>query len=307
MILHPFESEFSPDDLPTVSGQPLTKPELESHARGRGHWVRAQRAQQNAVIDAVYGFYLAKHFDVAISTFSGWTNKRAEIAVDAVRTRLWKCAVIDLAGVNDENSPLRMASLQAVLTSMLEVLSASSHASAADTYEDVQQLRAQTNANTVIPLKYVRHLRNKWAGHPSMDRDFDSWAGADESLSVPLLEEALAILVRAHQAAADLIRRSVVLEPLFQDPGPGARTGDSDEGPVESVPVGVAWANVTSIAQVMKEAATKAAYALVDQLVSPPGYGQEHDTDIGSSSEHARLRESIDAAVRAHLDAEAAE
>lgn len=44
--------------------------------------------------------------------------------------------------------------------------------------------------------------------------------------------------VRAHQAAADLIRRSVVLEPLFQDPGPGARTGDSDEGPVESVPVG---------------------------------------------------------------------
>lgn len=302
MKLHSFESEFGAEEVPHVSGQPLTRPELDDLAGARGHWVRAERAQQNAVLDAVYGFYLAKHFDIAVSTFAGWTNKRAEAAVDAVRTRLWKSAVVDVAGMNDENTPLRIASLQAVLTSMVGVLTSSSESGAEADLASVQLLRAQTNANSVIPLKYVRHVRNKWAGHPSMDREFDTWADADEFLSVPLVEEALALLVRSHQAASDLARRSTVLEPLFAAPTPSSQTASGDGEPVEWIPMSVAWSNVTSIAEIMREAATKAAYALVDQLASPPGYGTAEDTDIGADSVHARARADIDAQVLGCVD-----
>lgn len=51
-----------------------------------------------------------------------------------------------------------------------------------------------------------------------------------------------------------------------------------------------AWSNVTSIAEVMREAATKAAFALVDQLTSPLGHGVEEDTDIDPGSPHDRRR-----------------
>lgn len=66
----------------------------------------------------------------------------------------------------------------------------------------LSDLQADINSDRYAPLEYVRHLRNKWAGHPSLDRRFDAWADADKTLSIATVEAALARLVNnAHDTA----------------------------------------------------------------------------------------------------------
>lgn len=299
MYIHPFESEFSPTDLPTLTGEPLTNQILDSNASSRDRWVLAQRAQQNAVTESVYGFYFAKRFSEEIDGFDGWTNKVAESSVGHLERSLWKMAVIDIAKVNDQNKLLRAASIQGVLESMKSALEASSDPAAVAELSALNTLRSLINPDSEPILKYVRHLRNKWAGHPSVDRDFDSWADADKHLNIPLLEEGLARLVRAHQEAADLAASSSILSPLFNVPRPKPKIVDTPDGPSKQYPMTVAWENVTVFADLMREVAGRDASGLLDQLTSPPGYGSAEDTDWSPLSKHSEIRASIDAKIHA--------
>lgn len=299
MNVRPFESEFSPSDLPTLTGQPLNNQILDSNASNRDRWVLAQRAQQNAVTESVYDFYFAKRFSEEIDGFDGWTNKVAESAVDHLERTLWKMAVIGIAKVNDQTKLLRAASIQGVLESMKNALEASNDPAAAAELSTLNTLRSSINPESEPILKYVRHLRNKWASHPSVDRDFDSWADADKNLNIPLLEEALARLVRAHQEAADLVASSSILSPMFSAPRPEPKIVDTPNGPSKRYPMAVAWENVTVLAEIMRTAAGRHASGLLDQLTSPPGYGSAEDTDWSPGSQHSEIRASIDTKMRA--------
>lgn len=291
-----FESEFGADALPSVAGDPMPNAQLEALVAQRALWVRAERAQQLAVLDAVHGFYLAKRFSESLSGFERWTNRVVKQTVAEMQTRLWKLAVIEVASVNDTTSLTRGASLQSVLASMKQVLENSSDPDAVSDLDHVNSLRHATNVDAVTPLRYVRHVRNKWAGHPSMDRDFDSWADADQYLSIPLIEEALALLVRSHHEAANLAQKSPVLSPLFTAPPPKEQVVTADDGStIRKGTMTIAWENVTVLAEVLRFTAEREASALLDQMASPPGYGSASDTDWRSGSDHANAREAIDA------------
>lgn len=281
---HSFESEFSPEDLPSVSGEPLSNAKLDAHVDDADKWIRIERAQQIAVLEAVRGFYLAKYLPKEMHNFDRWSNKVAPRAVDVVAERLLRLAVIDIAKVNDSSQIGRAASLPGVLTAMRKVLSESAESTAPETSERVKELQRSIDANVHLPLKYVRHLRNKWAGHPSMDRDFDHWADANETLHMPLLEEALAMLVRTHQLTADLMEQCPVLQTNFSTPPPL----EDEEGWRPAV---VNWSAVTILASLAKENGIKSASAIRDQLVSPPSYGSAADTDWSQESEHHLLRD----------------
>jgi len=278
--ISPFETEFPPESLPTVLGGPLQNAQLDQQGDQTAHWVRAERAQQIAVGNAVHGFYLAKRFSERLASFDAWTSSSAERAIAAIETKLWRLAVIDVAMVNDTNQLKRAASLPGVLANMTAALAADADPKFAPDRASLQAIRSATNADLVVPLKYVRHVRNKWAGHPSMDRDFDSWADADTELNIPLVEEALAILVRAHQEAADLAARCPILMPLFAVPSPeGEDQTQADGSIIRVIPMTVDWSSVTVLAGLMREGARKDAEALVDQIsFSPSGVSPDDPT-----------------------------
>lgn len=296
MKIPPFASEFGSEASPQVAGEPMPNAQLEALVAQRALWVRAERAQQLAVLDAVHGFYLAKRFSENLSGFERWTNRVAKQAVAEMGARLWKLAVIEVAGVNDTTSLTRGASLQSVLVSMRQVLETSSHPDAGSELDHVKDLLHATNVDLVTPLRYIRHVRNKWAGHPSMDRDFDSWADADKYLNIPLVEEALALLVRSHHEAAELAHESPILSPLFTVPSPEEQVVTANDGStIRTGKMTVAWENVTVLAESLRYVAEREASALLDQMVSPPGYGSPSDTDWRRGSDHAAVREAMDA------------
>ncbi|MDO8381838.1 MAG: hypothetical protein Q7T17_02485 [Microbacterium sp.] len=298
MKISPFTSEFPPAALPAVTGSPLGNAQLDQHGAKTAHSNRAERAQQIAIGNAVHGFYLAKRYSEQLAQFHGWTNALSERAVTGIEAKLWRLAVVDVAMVNDTNKLSRSASLPSVLAAMKQTLDAAPDAALDADRSTLQDMRDSINADTVVPLMYVRHLRNKWAGHPSMDRDFDDWADADQTMSIPLIEEALAILVRAHQEAADLSARCSVLAPLFEVPAPTGEVVTQPDGTVlERFPMTVQWSNVTALADDMRFGARRDAEALFDQMASPPGYGGREDRDWSAGSEHARRRATIDDAA----------
>jgi hypothetical protein len=51
-------------------------------------------------------------------------------------------------------------------------------------------------------------MRNKCAGHASLDRHVDDWADAGSTLSLRLIEEGLARMVNAHQDLSEVVNMS---------------------------------------------------------------------------------------------------
>ena len=299
MNIAPFESEYPSAELPALTGTPLTHGELDTRSSSRDRWVLAQRAQQNVVMEAVHGFYFAKRFSEGTNGFTGWTNNSARGAVESLNGYLWQAAVVNIAKVNDSVHILRAASLQGVLHSMEKALESSSDVGSRSEISKLNALRSSINPEVQPSLKYARYVRNKWASHPTVDRDFDSWGDADEYLQVPLLEDALARLVRAHQEAADLASSSLTLKPLFSVPRPETELVDTPDGTITQIPMTVAWNNVTVLAELMRDTAGREASGLIDQLTSPPGYGSADDTDWSPTSEHSKVRSEIDRKIRA--------
>ncbi len=295
MKVAPFESEFDVSPLPEIDGQPLGKKDLDSHVGGMAPWQRVELAQQTVVLDAVESYYLAKRFRERVLTFDGYTNAVVGRALKLVAERLARLAVVAIASVNDKQP--RTMSLPQTLETLATALAAVSDADCKTERAAIETLKSAVNADVVPSLKYVRHLRNKWAGHASIDRDFDSWAGADATVSLPLVEDALVRLVTAHQDLADLIEGSETLRSLAQAP---ERPADA-ELPA-SIPMTVNWGAVVPLALVVREWAGRAVESLLDQLQSPPGYGSPEDTDWRTGSTHDRMRRAIDARLIAISD-----
>uniref|UniRef100_UPI003F498C80 hypothetical protein n=1 Tax=Paenarthrobacter ureafaciens TaxID=37931 RepID=UPI003F498C80 len=109
-----------------------------------------------------------------------------------------------------------------------------------------------------MPLMYVRHLRNKWAGHPSLDRRFDAWAGADKTLSVATVEAALTRLINNTHETALFVSSAPALQDFRQPPAAANPDG--------SWPMEVDLSNVTTWAGLMRDSVDKGVRALRAQI-----------------------------------------
>ncbi len=292
MKLPRFESEYDASTLPKIDGSPLSNSDLTARAEAMAQWQRVEGSQQTLILDAVQSFYLAKRFHQIVLPFDGFTNAVACSALEVVSTTLWRLAVITVATVNDAGKGGRTRSLPHTLDSLSRLLDRVTDQDVSGEKAGIQDLKSSVNADSVVSLKYLRHLRNKWAGHASLDRSFDDWADADTVISLPLIEDALVRLVNAHQRFAEMVAASEVLKKIADKP-----TGSMPTELPVTVPMEVAWGSVTPLAFLIRDWAGRAAQALVDQLQAPPGYGSKQDTDWRPGSEHDRRRRSIDEAV----------
>lgn len=289
MNLPPFESEFSASALPEITGEPLSHNALNIAVGSMSTSTRVEGSQQTLVVDAVQSFYLAKGVRSVVGSFTGHTNKVAPAALQAIGDYLMRLAVITVAAVNDAGRNSRTKSLPHTLDALRSALEGATGDVSADR-QALAKIKASVDHETIMSLGYVHYVRNKWAGHASLDREFDKWANADSVLSIPLVEDALVRLVNAHQALADLIDGSQVLKPL-------AKASQLPQTSGSEIPFRVAWDAVIPLALLARESGRRQADALLDQLQSPPGYGTPHDTDWRAGSDHQRRREIIDRAA----------
>lgn len=261
MELSPFESEYADSALPKFEGAPATHAEVRVGADAETPWTQMSALLGTTVIQAVQSFYLAKRSRQYFSDLPE-RDDRVGRAIDDINRRLMRMAVLDIAALNDgglagndpENS--RTASLPTAHQRMKRHLT-QANASAAE-LDRLHELQTDINPDHYAPLKYVRHLRNKWAGHPSLDRRFDAWAGADKTLSIAAVEAALVRLVNnAHDTA------------LFASSAPalqGFRQPPTVADPNGSIPMDVDLSSVTVWAEIMRDSADKGIHALRAQI-----------------------------------------
>ncbi|MFK4087227.1 hypothetical protein ACI2LF_24180 [Kribbella sp. NPDC020789] len=270
MKLSDFASEFDPTALPTVVGDPMINDALKAGVDALGTAHRVDRSLLNLLSDAVYGYYFAKHACIALQAQTHAQAVAQDVHLrrgfETVSQSLLRGAVIGIATTIDLTGQGRTASIPHALGALGEELrrriAQTSDDDAQAALELLDHVRSTTNVDTVLSLKYVRHLRNKWAGHASLDRSVDPWAGADTHVNLPLLEDALARMVNAFQDLATLVPMSNDLKVIEQEGNPPRILPD---GTVE-IEMKLGWAGANALSRAMRELAKKAAAAFVEKV-----------------------------------------
>ncbi|MDY7233353.1 hypothetical protein [Hyalangium rubrum] len=264
MKMSDFTSEYDLADIPAISDNPLTKADLNSLVGAIAPESRVEQALGNMLIDAVYLYYFAKRAHPRLAAMAAERGVLGH-AIEVVDTSLVKQAVIGIASTIDlatgrtRSLPHALDALEAELNTRLSKAFDTETEAAV---ELIKHIRRETNADTVLSLKYVRHLRNKWAGHSSLDRSVDSWAGADTALRFPLLEDALVRMVNAFQNLGTL----TALSRELRDIEARGQAAEVQSDGTQRVRMPISWAGADAMALVMREAAQKAADAFLDQL-----------------------------------------
>lgn len=260
MELGSFTSEYDPGDLPRITNLPMEKGPLNQKVAElpAGDW--AQQSIANLCGSAVFSYYFAKRVRVGLKAM---TPQRGplRIAYEGIRTSLVKTAVIDIATTIDMTG--RTKSLPHLLDAVTRDLQGGSQdEETVAAIKLVHDIRALTNANEVVSLKYTRHLRNKWAGHASLDRAYDSWADADRTVSLPLLEDALVRMVNAYTELGALSEMSSALRAIAD----AARHETTlPDGSVQ-MQMTLGWSGITNIATTTRYIAQDAADTFLAQL-----------------------------------------
>ncbi|MBF4566586.1 hypothetical protein [Plantibacter sp. VKM Ac-2876] len=226
------------------------------------------------MIQAVQSFYLAKR---SMHYFSDLleADDRVGMAIGNINKRLLRLAVLDIAGLNDgglatkDPGDSRTASLPAVHRRMMGRLT-DAKASAAEV-ASLLALQADINPGRHAPLLYVRHLRNKWAGHPSLDRRFDAWASADKELSLAAVEAALARLVNNTHDTAEFASSVPALQDFLQP-----RAVPNSDG---SIPMDFDLSSVILLAGLMRDSAGYEARALRAQITGASRFERSAHTE----------------------------
>lgn len=261
MKLSPFESEYADSVLPTFQGAPAGHDEVRISADAETPWTQMSALLGTTVIKAVQSFYLAKRSRQYFNDLPE-NDDRVGRAIEDINERLMRMAVIDIAALNDgglaskDPEHTRVASLPIAHKRMKEHLK-NANASSAE-LDQLGKLQSDINCDLYVPLLYVRHLRNKWAGHPSLDRRFDAWADANKTLSIATVEAALTRLVNNARATALFVSSAPALQAFRQPP--------AVKSPDGSLPMEVNLSSVTVLANLMRESADKEVRALRAQL-----------------------------------------
>lgn len=263
MQLPPFESEYADSALPTFQGAPATHAALRASADAEIPWTQMSVLLGTTVIQAVQSFYLAKRSRQYFSDLPE-SDDRVGRAIRDINSRLMRMAVLDIAALNDGglvgNDPdnTRTASLPVAHQRMKRHLIVA-NAPTTD-LNRLSELQSNINVDHFQPLKYVRHLRNKWAGHPSLDRRFDAWAGADNTLSIAAVEAALVRLVNSAHDTAALVSSVAALESFRQPP--------AAVDPDGSIAFQVQLSEVVVWAKLMRDSAGQGVRALRAQITA---------------------------------------
>lgn len=239
--------------------------------------LRAEESLANLLREAVYLYYFAKEACPALAAAAKLTTGPSGPATKVVQVVLLKQAVIGIATTIDLTTPRTTGPVPATgrtlslphaidaldreLAQRLETRADDETVAAADL---LRHIKSSTNAETVLSLKYVRHLRNKWAGHATLDRALDSWADADTGVNFALLEDAVARMVNAYQDLGALASMSQELSAVEAGGRPAMKGPDG----TERIEMGLAWSGANALAQVMREQAKKHAAELVRSLAA---------------------------------------
>lgn len=261
MELPPFESEYADSALPAFAGAPAEHNEVRDKSDAETPWTQMSVLLGNTVLEAVRSFYLAKRSRQYFRDLPE-DDDRVGHAIGHINSRLMRMAVLDVAALNDgglggkdpENT--RTASLPTAHRRIKRHLTDTNACTAE--LSQLRKLQDDINCDYYMPLMYVRHLRNKWAGHPSLDRRFDAWADADKTLSVAAVEAALTRLVNNTHDTAEFVSSAPALRKFCQPP--------ALENPDGSWPMEVDLSSVTVLAELMRESADKEVRALRAQI-----------------------------------------
>jgi hypothetical protein len=266
MKLPPFASEFDPSELPAIAegSRPLENARLDEAAEALPSEERIKEAL--ALIQAaVYHYYFAKGLDGKLGELRRAARGPLASALDVMRTAVVKHAVIAIAMTIDETTG-RTRSLPHALKALERRLEASpADPSDGETDATIQLIRhilTTTNPDKVKSLLYVRHIRNKWAGHASWDLSVDTWPTGDKMLNYPLLEDGLVRMVNAFDEFSRLVQMSPYLQTLQEASRPRIVNPDG----TETSRMTISWDAAVPLAEVMRRNAQESARHLLDRL-----------------------------------------
>lgn len=266
MTMPAFVSEFDPLDLPFIAkdSKPLQNTPLDAAMLALPAEERIEEAYA-LILDAVYSYYFAKELNAKLDQLILSKSGPLSSGLRKMRESVIKSAVIAIAKTIDETTGRTRSlthSLRALKGSVEDTSAASSDGESEATIQLIDHILSRTNPDNVISLLYVRHIRNKWAGHASWDLRVDTWPTGDKALNFPLIEDGLVRIVNAFDEFGVLLTMSPYLETLENA---ARRVTDNSDGTVTSR-VAISWSAAVPLAHTMRGAGQDSARQLLDQL-----------------------------------------
>ncbi|MEB2529195.1 hypothetical protein [Kocuria rosea] len=266
MILPPFVSEFNLSELPVIAedSKPMDNVPLDQAVQALPSEKRIEEAHA-LILRAVYRYYFAKELDTELSQMSRSVKGPLSSALDSMRTAVVRDAVIAVATTIDEATGRTRSlthTLQALKRNLETAPVDSSDTETETTVDLIKHIMTTTNPGKVKSLMYVRHIRNKWAGHASLDPSVDTWPTGDTALNYPLLEDGLVRMVNAFDEFGALVQMSPYLQALEE--AAHCRTVNPDG--TETLRVTMSWAAVLPLAHAMRDGGKASARQLLVQL-----------------------------------------
>lgn len=260
MKMQVFAAEDDLGPVPSISGDPMIASVLGPHIEALTPGQRIQQAMSTMLLDCVYQFYFAKHVCRSPQVQTEPNTDDLNRASSWLKITLLKQAVIGIGATVDttfDRTSSYWFAVQAVQASLKAATTLT--ASAQATIELLKDLRGTTNPDSVTSFKYVRHLRNKWAGHASLDLQFDSWADANRAVNWAILEDAVVRMVNAFQELGTLASMSPELSTV--------ESAWHTEGQAPNVTrMTLAWEGASSLSEVMRFMAQREAAAVISAL-----------------------------------------
>lgn len=255
-------SEFAPHEVPDLTGARVTNKELDAEVAKVPAHERVEISQQNLILKVVKDFYFAKHFFLKANTVDYEGDDRLQGTFDYMSHQMLKQVVISVATtidlttgkpVDGKKPPGRTASMPHLLERIKKTLE-DLDTDASVELELVEHIRKSVDPQKYLTLEYVQYMRNRWAGHASMDRRFDTWVQANDSLSIPAVEAALVRIVNAYEDFSDLVEMSDILTEKTKKP---KQVPTINADGYETWTMTVNWSSIRTFAPLLRESSRK--------------------------------------------------
>lgn len=266
MTFPPFASEFDSSALPVISedSKPMQNTPLDQAAHALPPEKRTEEAHA-LILDAVYRYYFAKELDTELGQMSRSVKGPLSSALNSMRNAVIRDAVIAIATTIDEATGRTRSlihTLRALQRNLENLPADSSDTDTETTVELIKHIMDFTNPDKIKSLLYVRHIRNKWAGHASWDPGVDTWPTGNTALNYPLLEDGLVRMVNAFDEFGTLVQMSPYLQAVEE--ASHCRTVNPDG--TETSRITISWGAAVPMAHTMRDAGKVGARRLLDQL-----------------------------------------
>lgn len=266
MKIAKFVSEFAPSDLPVIAkaSKPMEKTPLNAAVASLPAEERIEEAYA-LITNAVFRFYFAKELDTKLGSISESHHGPLSLALRKTGESVVETAVIAIAKTIDESTGRTRSlplSLRALRRSVEDSSAGPIDSETEATAQLIDHILDETNPDVVKSLMYVRHIRNKWAGHASWDLRTDTWPTGDGVLNFPLLEDGLVRMVNAFDEFGTLIGMSPYLQTLEDASRQITRNTDG----TTTIRTTISWRAAVPMAKVMRGAGQDSANQLLDRF-----------------------------------------